>query len=119
MFTKSTNIKLIFFGAVFLIIASVIFLEQNNSSKSKTIPDFDTLTYQQKLESFSKTAIEDPQESWVFLKNKFTKNNQTIDDVHEFAHIVGNSAFKKFGVDGLKICDATFSYGCFHGITSC
>lgn len=117
MFTKSTNIKLIFLGAVFLTIALAIFLVLDNSSKSKTLPDFDSLTYQQKLQSFSRIANDDPQEAWIFLKNKFTKNNQTIDDVHEFAHIVGNSAFKKYGVGGIKICDATFSYGCFHGVT--
>ncbi len=117
MFTKNKNIKLIFFGIAVVVIALGIFFLQNNSTKTILLPDFESLTYQQKLESFSKIAIDDPQESWLFLKNKFTKNNQTIDDVHEFAHIVGNSAFKKYGVGGIKICDATFSYGCFHGVT--
>ena len=119
MFTKSKNIKLIciLLISIFIFTTLGLFLVRNNPQKTNLFSGFDSLTYQQKLESFSKTAIEDPQESLLFLKNKFTKSNQTIDDVHEFAHIVGNSAFKKYGVDGIKICDATFSYGCFHGIT--
>ncbi len=117
MFTKSTNIKLTFLVITVVVALLAIYYQQNNSEKVKTLTDFDNLTYQQKLESFSEFASNYPNESWVFLKNKFTKDNQTIDDVHQFAHITGNSAFKKYGVDGVKICDATFSYGCFHGVT--
>ena len=79
MFRKSKNIKLIciLLVCVFIFAALRLFLVRNNPQKTNPLSNFDSLTYQQKLESFSKAAMEDPQESWIFLKNKFTKDNQT------------------------------------------
>lgn len=83
-----------------------------------TIPEnFDLLSYKEKLEIFTKQADNDPGAAWQFLKGKYIQNQQTVDDVHSFAHIVGNSAYKKLGIKGLVICDEAFSFGCFHGIT--
>lgn len=35
---------------------------------------------------------------------------------HTFAHIFGELIYKKEGMDGIKLCDATFSYGCYHSL---
>jgi hypothetical protein len=40
-----------------------------------------------------------------------------VDNVHDLAHIVGNSLYEKFGIYGVTHCDAAFAYGCFHGVT--
>lgn len=33
---------------------------------------------------------------------------------HLLAHMMGELLYEKEGIDGLKICDATFAFGCYH-----
>lgn len=35
--------------------------------------------------------------------------------VHDLAHLVGYLIYEKEGLKGEKICDATFTWGCYHG----
>ncbi|HSX19290.1 MAG TPA: hypothetical protein VLE91_04115 [Candidatus Saccharimonadales bacterium] len=50
--------------------------------------------------------------SYNLLKDNF-KNNDFL--AHNYAHVVGLSVFEQKGSEGMKICDAAFNYGCFHG----
>ena len=46
------------------------------------------------------------------LKSYF-KNNEP--EAHDFAHVVGNVAVELNDIDGIKICDNFYNYGCYHG----
>lgn len=37
-------------------------------------------------------------------------------DAHELAHIIGETAYTKYGVKGFEWCDSAFTFGCFHGV---
>ncbi len=79
--------------------------------------EFRQLDYGQQLEFIKSMATDDPAQAWAYVKNSFIVNGQVVGNAHEFAHIVGHQAFEKFGLDGVKICDETFAFGCFHGVT--
>lgn len=118
MFKTHKNFRLIFLVTLALILVAIIMLSLFRSrTNSLQDLDFNSLNYPQKLSELKKISLNDPQKAWNLLKKTYTQNNQTIDDVHSFAHVVGNQAYLKLGVEAVKICDATFSYGCFHGVT--
>jgi plastocyanin len=77
----------------------------------RTLSDNDQATI---LHSISK---DDPKGGWEYIKEAFLVDGQVVGNAHELAHIVGNNAYRKNGFDGIKICDPTFAYGCYHGIT--
>jgi plastocyanin len=62
-------------------------------------------------------AEDNPKQAWELLKAAFIINGQVTANVHDFAHMVGNSAFRKSGVEGINICDPAFAHGCYHGVT--
>ncbi len=40
--------------------------------------------------------------------------NKSIGEQHEWAHAFGSALFRVEGVEGIRVCDSRFSYGCFH-----
>lgn len=117
MLGTNKNLRLIYFAISLIILVSILLLLFFKHSPTSQDVSFESLDYQQKLQTLKKLASQDPQEAWNMLKKIYTQNNQTINDVHSLAHIVSNEAYQKLGIDAVKICDATFSYGCFHGVT--
>lgn len=52
-------------------------------------------------------------------KTAYLNFNQTYQDVstsegHTAAHLFGGALFHEVGIDGISICETTFSFGCFH-----
>ena len=62
-------------------------------------------------------AKNNPQKAWDYLKKTYIIDNEVIGNPHSLAHLVGNNAYTKFGLDGVRICDSKFAYGCYHGVT--
>ena len=93
----------------------VMIIKVTNQAMSSL--NFKSLDYGQELKTIKALAENDPAKAWSYLKENFVVNDRVIGNAHEFAHIVGNKAYAKFGLDGIKICDQTFAYGCFHGVT--
>lgn len=79
--------------------------------------DFRTLNYDEQKKIIKSMAKEDPAQAWSFLKSNFTVNGEVVGDPHEFAHIIGNIIYSQRGIEGIRICDDKFAYGCFHGVT--
>lgn len=50
--------------------------------------------------------------AYLALKSYF-KANET--DAHDFAHVVGFVAVDESDIDGIKVCDNFYNYGCYHG----
>lgn len=78
---------------------------------------FRVLNYYDQGKQIAIMAEKDPQTAWNFLKSVFIIKGVVSGNVHEFAHKIGNAAYAKYGFDGVKICDAVFAFGCFHGVT--
>ena len=53
-----------------------------------------------------------PAQTYQFLKQEFTHNETKA---HDFAHVIGIVAHDQEGIEGLKICDTAYNYGCYHG----
>ncbi len=104
---------------IYILIIFLIVLIYYFSPKQKTVDntDFSKLDYNHQLETIKSMALKDPSKAWLFIKQKFIINGQVVGNAHGFAHIVGNASFKKSGIEGIKICDSSFAFGCFHGVT--
>lgn len=86
----------------------------------KSIPEppaFRALNYQDQEKIINQLSEIDPARSWQYLKDSFLVNGEVVGNAHEFAHIIGNSIYSKYGLDGIIECDATFAYGCYHGVS--
>lgn len=35
---------------------------------------------------------------------------------HELAHLIGETAYAKFGTSGFRYCDSVFTFACYHGV---
>jgi plastocyanin len=108
--------------------AFIASLFQGRSTDLPSSNSFLELNYPDQLKAIKKASSKDPQKTWEYLKEAYLKDNQTLeisevvasdssglDHVHIFAHIVGNEAYKLYGIDALSFCDYRFSYGCLHG----
>lgn len=81
------------------------------------VEDFKKLEYGQELDFIKMMSKDNPAKAWSYIKQVFIVNGQVVGNAHEFSHIIGNTSYEKFGLDGIKICDDTFAFGCFHGVT--
>ena len=79
--------------------------------------EFSKMSYDSQIEMLKNYAQEDPGAAWDYLKSAFIVDGEVVQPAHEFGHVVGNAAYAKYGVSGVRICDASFGYGCFHGVT--
>lgn len=61
-------------------------------------------------------AKQNPNAARSELKRLSLANNAPA-NVHELSHLIGNEAYKKFGVKGVAVCDDAFGFGCYHGVT--
>jgi len=75
------------------------------------------LDYSMQRTVIEKLVKDDPVYAWDYLKRAFVVNGEVMGNAHEFAHTIGNAIYKQMGLDGITNCDATFAYGCYHGVT--
>lgn len=59
---------------------------------------------------------EDPKIAWEYVKAAYNTPQGVVGNPHDLAHLVGQLIFKQYGLDGLSICDASFAFGCYHGL---
>lgn len=106
-----------------VMIVKVINKENSDSEKISVynekmkVEDFRIFDYGKQLDFIKSMSQESPAKAWSYVKEAFMINNQVVGNVHEFAHIIGNESYWKSGLEGIKICDTTFAFGCFHGVT--
>lgn len=79
--------------------------------------DFRKLDYGEQLDFIKSMSAENPVAAWAYLKDAFIVDGRVMGNAHELSHIIGNTAYKNSGLSGIKICDETFAFGCFHGVT--
>ena len=87
------------------------------SRKMIETSDLIRLDYSEQLSTIKTLADKDPKSAWELVKKTFIENGEVVGNAHGLAHIVGHGIYNKYGIDGIKICDNTFSFGCFHGVT--
>ena len=79
--------------------------------------EFLSLDNHRQKEIIQKKVNADAKEAWDYLKRVFMVNDQIIGNAHGFAHLVGNGIYHNLGLEGIVVCDETFAYGCYHGVT--
>ena len=52
--------------------------------------------------------------AWQFFKETYSNNNP--EGSHDIAHYIGSLVYKELGLNGIKECDTSFSFGCYHGV---
>jgi hypothetical protein len=87
------------------------------SSKFPSSEEFRQLDYIHQADVIKTFAKEDPMAAWQYLKDGFMVNGEVVGNAHDFAHLIGNAIYEKFGIAGITSCDETFAFGCFHGVT--
>ncbi len=94
------------------------FIKQETSAvKFPSAEDFKAVSYEEQIKLIRELSLDDSSKAWILLKAGYLVNGQVVGNPHELAHIIGNNGYKKLGLDAVKICDATFAFGCFHGVT--
>lgn len=78
---------------------------------------FKELEYSDQRVVMKRLAKQEPKFAWEYLQKAAIINGEVVVSSHEFAHIVGRELYKKYGFEGIKTCNKSFSYGCFHGVT--
>lgn len=53
--------------------------------------------------------------SMAYERFKKKYRNAEFDLQHNAAHIFGESAHEVLGIDGVRVCDSEFNFGCYHG----
>ena len=86
-------------------------------SSTPTPEKFRTLKGDVQAEILETMSKEDPKTGWEYLKEAFVVNGEVVSEAHTLAHIIGNNIYKKNSFVGIGICDPTFAYGCYHGVT--
>lgn len=98
----------------------------NKAGKSEVLADnkylpqskeFRALDYGKKRLLIRGISKRDPGAAWSYLKKAAMENSEVVDNVHEFAHIIGRETYRQSGFEGIKICSREFAYGCYHGVT--
>lgn len=117
---KSSAIP-VFVALLLIIAASTLFLfasgrnpplEKTNASLSPS--EFRNLELPAQLKALDLIANEQELKEAQTMIRAAYPDEQSAD--HELGHRIGEIAFRQFGFDGLKYCDASLAFGCFHGV---
>ena len=74
-------------------------------------------SYTQAEKEVLQMSRDDPAAAWAYLKGRYVVNGRVVENVHEFAHVVGNELYRQRGLPGIAVCDDAFGFGCYHGVT--
>jgi plastocyanin len=88
-----------------------------NLTNLPTPDEFRELSYSDQDVYVNLMSVDDPINAWKYVKQAFYVDNQVIRNAHEFSHTIGNALYNQLGLAGIINCDATFAYGCYHGVT--
>lgn len=100
--------------AVFTILVLVLaFALKPSSQKSQSLEVPGEIFKNEDFAAFEDFANEvGAKKAYLALKSYF-KNNDA--KAHDFAHVIGFAAVSEEDINGIKICDNFYNYGCFHG----
>lgn len=116
VFGKSKFKSFLLFITLLFVLIVVILLTKPSSGSRVDITNQDIVTGIFRTKDFpafeAYTKQNGAKKTYDVLKAYF-KNNEP--DAHDFAHVVGNVAAEEDEIDGLKICDNYYNYGCYHG----
>lgn len=51
--------------------------------------------------------------AYALVKKRY--EHASVDIQHNIAHIFGETAYNVLGTEGIRACDASFAFGCYHG----
>lgn len=57
------------------------------------------------------------EKAWSFIKKTYAHESVQSKRAHDLAHFIGIRIYENKGLDGFKICDSTYAFGCYHGFS--
>jgi len=79
--------------------------------------EFRETKYSNQIRVIENLSGRDAAETWEFLKSAMLVDGEQVGNAHELTHIVGNALHEQRGLDGFQVCDPSFAFGCYHGVT--
>ncbi len=79
---------------------------QISRQKLEQMPNSEVIFWQEKIQQSG------GKEAYQEFGDMYGQEN--IFDQHENAHIFGEALYKAMGVEGVSVCDNSYSYGCYH-----
>lgn len=109
----STKIKYWFGFAVicFLIIVLLVDYHRSHQVKILDTPPASIPEIRARIQDIDKSS--GAVVAWNYFKNNYTTN---LIGSHDIAHYIGAAIYDEKGLDGLKSCDTSFAFGCYHGL---
>lgn len=112
VFPKLLVKNFLLFSAIFALFLLILFLSALSPSKEQS-SSLNAIFEKGNFTQFSSFVEKDGVEkAYQLLKMRFPKNEAAA---HDFAHIIGLSAYEEIGSSGLRVCDNAYNYGCYHG----
>lgn len=68
---------------------------------------------QKKTEIENKLKTQNPNDLYGQILSEY--KHKTLNEQHSVAHIFGQYLYRAKKLDGITVCDGSFSFGCFHG----
>lgn len=93
-------------GILVLLIGALMIFSFYTENRSHSINDA----------SYWESRIEDRGAEVAYQEFVTENNNAPIGEQHVHAHIIGETLFETIGIRGIAVCDASFGFGCFHGL---
>ncbi len=66
-------------------------------------------------ERYIKEAAVSPSQAWADLKKEAQHDGTVAILAHDLGHIIGRATYAKAGLAGVKVCDNSFIFACYHG----
>jgi hypothetical protein len=105
-------------GVILLLalLASYAIMSSRGRSYMPSAAVFRSMTEDERNTMFKPIAHYDPVLAWNYLKSVALENGEQVVPVHELAHMVGDELYLQKGFEGIRACDDSFEYGCYHGV---
>lgn len=107
-YTVLTLVLIIFIESI-----TFFFLQKNALTSNRFVQGVSAVNQQDMAKWSQYIDSLGAQKAYEKFKNDYKSSNFGIQ--HNAAHLIGELLFEKKGIDGLTICDSTFSFGCYHG----
>jgi hypothetical protein len=83
-----------------------------NSRAEKSMDNINSSLYYKQIERMDAT------DSWKFIKQLSVNSDDVSQtDFHDLAHFIGSKLYEEHSSGAIALCDGSFSFGCFHGIS--
>lgn len=109
------------FPVIIISIFTILLISKNYSPPQETQKSQENQKNSQNLDiSVQQKYLSDQIKSLgpqkAYLKFKEENQNKPANFQHPLAHIFGQLLYQQMGIEGITVCDSSFSFGCYHAL---